>query len=287
MQQQHRWAEIQIAARADAQEAIGALLTDVAGCQGYSATPEALTGYLPVDERLEGTLVRLREALHAAASAGVADADADITVRFVEEADWANAWKQYFKPQRIGRRLVIKPTWEVWEAAAEDVVIQIDPGMAFGTGLHATTRLCLRALETHVFPGARVADVGTGSGILAVAAALLGAGHVDAVDVDPLAVRIARENIAVNGVPEIVSAGQGDSPPRGAFDITVANILADVILGMAPALRDSLRPGGLLIASGIIDTRAEDVRRGLETAGLSVEDTPAEGEWVAILARRA
>lgn len=282
-----RWAEIVVAARGDAQEAVGALLTEVAGCQGYSSTSDETCGYLPVDDRLEATLLSFREALRTLSSAGAADIPPNITLRFVEEADWAEAWKQYFKPQRIGRRLVIKPTWETFDAAADDVVLQIDPGMAFGTGLHATTRLCLCALEEQVFPGARVADVGTGSGILAIAAALLGASPVQATDIDPLAVRIARENIALNTVETVVQVSESDAPPPGAFDVVVANILADVILGMRAALTRALGPNGLLIASGIIDARAGDVRRGLTEGGLCVEATRAEGEWVAILARRA
>jgi len=281
-----RWAEIAIAASGDAQEAVGALLTEVAGCAGWRSEPDAVSGYLPVDDRPEGTLEALGEALGALPEAGIPDVSSEITLRFVEEADWANAWKQFFKPQRVGERIVVKPTWESWDAAPGDVVVPIDPGMAFGTGLHATTRLCLRALERHVRPGVRVADVGAGSGILAIAAALLGAAAVAAVDIDPLAVRVARENVADAGVGGIVSVAEGSAPPAGAFDIVAANILADVILGMAPALRDALTPNGLLIASGIIDSRAEDVRRGLEAAGLIVEETTVEGEWAAILARR-
>lgn len=283
---EQRWAEIAVAARGDAQEAAGALLMEVGGCQGYATTADRALGYLPVDERLENTLLTLRSAVRALADAAALSEAAEITVRFIAEADWANAWKQYFKPQRIGRRLVVKPTWETWDAAREDLVLQIDPGMAFGTGLHATTRLCLRALEDHITPGMRVADVGAGSGILAVAAALLGAARVEAVEIDPLAVRIARENVALNRVEDIVTITESAAPPPGAFAVVAANILADVILGMAPALRDALIPGGLLIASGIIDTRAEDVRQGLTAAGLTVRETQTEGEWAAILARR-
>ncbi len=281
-----RWAEIAVEVSGDAQEAVGALLTEVAGCQGYSAALEMVLGYLPVDDRLEGTLLALRNSLASLVDAGFPEVVPEITVRFVEEADWANAWKQYFKPQRIGRRLVVKPTWEAWDAAPDDVVIEIDPGMAFGTGLHATTRLCLRALEDAVVPGVSVADVGTGSGILAAAAARLGAARVAAVDIDPLAVRIARENVALNHTESIVHVAESDVPPPGTFDIVVANILADVIIGMAPALRDALRPHGTLIASGIIDTRAEDVRQGLIEVGLTIQETPTEGEWAAIIAQR-
>lgn len=270
-----RWVEIEIAAAGDAQEAVGALLTETAGCYGYAATETAVRGYLPVDERVEGALLALKAALGA-----------EITLRFVAEEDWADAWKQYFKPQRIGQRLVVKPGWEDFSPAPGDLVIEIDPGMAFGTGLHATTRLCLRALEECLSPGMAVADIGTGSGILAVAAAKLGAGSVAATDNDPLAVKIARENVARNGVADRVTAQEAAHPPSGPFGLIVANILADVILGMRTALHDALAPGGLLIASGIIDSRADEVRRGLERTGLAIAGTDTEAEWVAIRAAK-
>jgi ribosomal protein L11 methyltransferase len=284
-----RWAEIEVAAAGDAaQEAVGALFTEVAGTQGYATTPAKVTGYLPVDERLENTLLTLKSALRALpTSAGVTGVPDDITVRFVAEEDWAHAWKAYFKPQRIGERVVVKPTWEPFAPEAGDVVVEIDPGMAFGTGLHATTRLCLRGLEKHVTPGMTVADVGTGSGILAAAAALFGAASCAATDIDPLAVKIARENVALNRVDDRVTVAESDVPPAGEFDIVVANILADVILGMAPALLAATRPGGLLIASGIIDSRADDVARGLAGIGFTDIEKATEQEWVALTARRS
>ena len=281
-----RWAEIAVDAAGDAQEVVGALLLNTAGCQGYATTQAAVTGYLPVDERLENTLLVLKSALADLPAAGFAPAVPDITIRFVAEADWANAWKQYFKPQTIGRHLVVKPTWEAWDARPGDVVIAIDPGMAFGTGLHATTRLCLQALENHVRPGVSVADVGTGSGILAVAAALLGASRVAATDVDPLAVRIARENVSLNGVADRVDVTESSVPPAGTFDLVVANILADVIRDMTPALFAALVPGGRLIASGIIDTRAADVADHLAAGGFADLATRGEGEWAAVEALR-
>jgi ribosomal protein L11 methyltransferase len=279
-----KWAEIEIPVGGDAQEIVGALLTDVAGCHGYASTPLVVRGYLPVDDRLENTLLTLKQALND--SPDLPGPAPEITLRFVAEEDWATAWKQFFKPQRIGRRIVVKPTWEEFTPGPDDLVLQIDPGMAFGTGLHATTRLCLRAIEDEVTPGVSVADVGTGSGILAVGAALLGASRVEAVDNDPLAVRVAHENIAVNGVGDRISVYEAATPPPGTFDIVVANILADVILGMADALHAAVKPGGLLIASGIIESRAEDVRRGLTAAGFTAVETREEGEWVAVVARR-
>ena len=281
----NRWAEIEVAAAGDeAQEKAGALLTEITGCQGYSTVISAVTGYLPVDERLENTLLGLRDAL----GDSFPPPTPEITIRFVAEEDWADAWKQYFKPQRIGQRFVIKPTWEPFSPTANDLVIEIDPGMAFGTGLHATTRLCLRALEKQVTPDmTTLADVGTGSGILAIGAALLGVATVEATDIDPLAVRIARENVLVNHLQSRVSVAEASAPPTGPFQIVVAKILADVILAMADDLYVALLPQGLLIASGIIENRAEDVRRGLLAAGFGILATENEGEWVAITARRS
>ncbi|MDX1932257.1 MAG: 50S ribosomal protein L11 methyltransferase [Capsulimonadales bacterium] len=279
----HRWAAMEIEMSGDAQEIVGALLMETAGCQGFVATPTSVTGYLPVDDRLENTLLSLRAALHASPDLS---GKREINLRFVQEEDWANAWKQYFKPQRIGHRIVIKPTWEDFSPDPGDLIVRIDPGMAFGTGLHATTRLCLRALEETVTPGATVADIGTGSGILAIAAVLLGASTVSATDNDPLAVRVARENVAVNAVQDRIPVVESSLPPEGAFDIVVANILADVILGMATELFRAVKPDGVLIASGIIDNRADSVRKGLTAVGFGRVETQVDGEWVALIARR-
>ncbi|WP_309721088.1 50S ribosomal protein L11 methyltransferase [Armatimonas sp.] len=271
-----RWAEIEIAAVGDDQELYSTLLTEVAGCQGFSADSNTVKGYLPVDERLEGSLLALRTA-----------AGRDVTIRFVQEEDWANAWKQYFKPQRIGERIVVKPSWEAFSPKPDDLVVEMDPGMAFGTGLHATTRLCLRALEQHVKGGETIADVGTGSGILAIAAILLGAKSAICTDIDPLAVRIAWENIERNKMIGTVEAVEATLPPPGQFDIVVANILPDVILGMADELIAATKPGGLLIVSGIIESRTEDVNAGLMGHGLKILAVETEGEWVGILARQS
>jgi ribosomal protein L11 methylase PrmA len=191
---EQRWAEIAIEASGEAaQEIAGALLTDVAGCQGFSATETRICGYLPVDERLENTLLSLRSALRArtddASLLGGGGLSPEITVRFVAEADWANAWKQYFKPQTIGERIVVKPTWEAWDTRSGDVVIEIDPAWPLARAC-TRPRGCACARWKPTWRRApRVADVGTGSGILAVAAAKLGASRVEATDIDPLAVR--------------------------------------------------------------------------------------------------
>ena len=280
-----RWAEIQIDADTDAVDAVGEALY-AAGCGGFevreTAVPPAVAGFLPVDDRLEERLEQLGVALEQLPGYGVTGAGTEMTLRYVEEADWATAWKAYYKPMRIGKRLVVTPPWESPELGPGDLPIVVDPGMAFGTGSHPTTQLCLVALEEYVQPGLAVADVGTGSGILAIAAAKLGASPVAANDNDPLAVTIARENAAVNSV----SVQIAEALPPGSYAVVVANILADVIIGMAAQLASWTEPGGTLIASGIIDTREADVRQAVEAAGFVSQDTRHQGEWVALIFER-
>ena len=280
-----RWAEISVDAGPEAADAVGESLRTV-GCDGVyvrdTLTPPQVTGYLPADDRLEGRLDHLQTALYALAGFGVNGAGTELTLRTVEEADWANAWKAFYKPLRVGRRLVVTPPWETPTLVTGDLVLTIDPGMAFGTGSHPTTQLCLAALEDYLRPGQRVADIGTGSGILAIAAAKLGASEIVATDIDPLAVRIAGDNVAVNGV----RAQTQEAAPTGTYDLVVANILADVIIGMAESLAGWVAPGGILIASGIIDTRESDVRLAVEGEGFSPLETRRDGEWVALVFRR-
>jgi len=280
-----RWTEIQIDTEPNAVDAVGAALYAV-GCGGFevrdSATPPAVAGYLPVDDRLEGRLEELQTALAKLPEFGVIGAGTELTLKYVEEADWATAWKAYYKPMRIGKRLVVTPPWETPKLGPDDLAIVVDPGMAFGTGSHPTTQLCLVALEEYVVPGMAVADVGTGSGILAIAAAKLGAVTVAANDNDPLAVKIAAENAAVNGV----SVAVADTLPPGPYAVVVANILADVIIGMAGQLAAWTEPNGTLIASGIIDTREADVRQAVEAIGFVSKDTRHQGEWVALIFER-
>lgn len=219
-------------------------------------------------------------------------------VRPVFEEDWANAWKKFYKPLRIGKRVVLKPTWEEWEARADDLVIHLDPGMAFGTGTHPTTRLCIAALEEFVRAGDAVLDVGTGSGVLAIVAARLGAAHVLATDIDPLAVRVALENVALNGLEageNRAIAVRKESVPAGCagrFQVVVANILAEVLAklfdgeyGNVP-LAEPLAAGGTMILSGILEDRAHLVEEAARRHGLQVEGRLQEGDWVAIAAAK-
>ena len=280
-----RWAEIIVDTPIGAVDAVGQVLYGV-GCGGFevreAAKPPAVAGYLPVDDRLEDRLTQIQEALAALPGFGVVGVSKNLTLKYVEEADWANAWKAFYKPFRVGRRLIVTPPWESPELAADDIPLVIDPGMAFGTGSHPTTQLCLAALEDYVQPGQSVADVGTGSGILAIAAAKLGASPVAANDNDTLAVRIAGENAAANSVTVTVT----EALPLGTYHILVANILADVIIGLADELISRLKTGGLLIASGIIDTRESDVQNALQALSLSHVETRRQGEWVALVFRQ-
>ena len=205
----------------------------------------------------------------------------------VVEKDWAEYWKRFYKPFRIGTSLVVQPTWEEYAAQPGDVVIHLDPGLAFGTGTHETTALCAELIETY-YAGGTVLDVGTGSGILAIAAAKLGAEDVLAIDIDPLAVRTAQENVDKNGLGERVTVRLGDllEGAIGPYEFAVANILADVIIMLSDPLRQALKAGGIFVCSGIIRDREEDVRRALLQNNYEIIDTRHRGEWVAFAARR-
>jgi ribosomal protein L11 methyltransferase len=213
----------------------------------------------------------------------------ELETRLIHEEDWADAWKSHFPVLRIGRRLVIRPTWREHQPAPDDVVLALDPGMAFGTGLHPTTRLCLAALEDLADAGhlraARVLDVGSGSGILSVAAGLLGATSVVAVDTDPIAVESTRANAQLNGFGDLVDARCGSvSPTAGQFGVVLANLIASLLVDLAPALRQSVAVGGRLVAGGIFIDREAEVVDAFARVGLRVVGRSTETDWVALVA---
>lgn len=208
--------------------------------------------------------------------------------RAVDDANWKDVWKKYCKPFYACEHLVVKPTWEDFTPAPEDRVIELDPGMAFGSGTHETTAMCLELLHECIRGGESVIDVGCGSGILAIGAAMLGAGHVLAIDIDPDAVRVARENVAHNGVENTVVVQEGDLLKRvdAVCDICVANIISDIIIGFAAPLRSHIAENGLFICSGVVLERAGEVRDALLTAGFTLLKEEHRGEWAAFLCRK-
>jgi ribosomal protein L11 methyltransferase len=215
----------------------------------------------------------------------------ELQTRVVHEEDWAEAWKEHFPVMRVGRRVVIRPTWREHAAAPEDVVLSLNPGMAFGTGLHPTTRLCLAGIEAwadaDLIGDARVLDVGTGSGILAICAALFGASYVLGVDTDPLAVAAARENAASNGLADVIETRQGSLPLAvpAQFHLVVANLISGLLIELVPELAATLWAGGRLLAGGICRDREPEVRSAFEAAGLRVIERLAEEDWVALEAK--
>ena len=246
--------------------------------------------YLPVNGELAGRLQTFRQELKALEGRGVNIAPGTIETNELQDEDWSDTWKQYFHTEKPGERVVIKPTWESYEAEADEVVIELDPGAAFGTGTHETTRLVISLLEEELAGGERVLDVGTGSGILAICARKLGAASCAAYDIDPVAVKVARENFRENGCPDI-SVGVSDllrgvSLEGGAFDICLANIVAEILCRMAPDLPRCLTSGGRVIVSGIVRDKAEEVDTAMKAAGFERTNARFENDWVAMVYRK-
>ncbi|AGA70415.1 (LSU ribosomal protein L11P)-lysine N-methyltransferase [Desulfitobacterium dichloroeliminans LMG P-21439] len=304
------WREIGVTVSSAGEEAVADLFYQL-GCPGVSIEdPEllrsyvesgtwdyhdfgevALTGtsvvkgYICEDEELQAKLRQLDEGLKELLRS-FPDWVLQVKGLTVQEEDWATSWKAYFKPTRIGQRFLIKPTWEDVVPIPTDIILELDPGMAFGTGTHATTSLCLEALEEIVRPRTRVFDLGTGSGILAIAAAKLGA-QVEAIDLDSVAVKVAQENVELNQVADQVRVQKGDlgSVLTGQADLVIANIIADVILMLLPDLKRILKDDGEFLASGIIEHRSPDVEEGMREHGLEVIEKREDSGWVLLRAR--
>lgn len=253
--------------------------------------PVTVHAYLPLDGKEEETRQRVAEGLWHLSSLG-AHFVGELQTRTVNEEDWANAWKDFFHVTHIGQRIVIRPSWRSYEPTPDEIVLTLDPGMAFGTGLHPTTRLCLELLEQGMQAGMRVLDVGTGSGILALAAAKLGAAHVDAIDNSSVASESATANAAMNDLRQRIKVVLGvldeqeAARVEGQYDLVLANILAHVIGSLAPQLAQVLAPGGLLIVSGIIEARRPDAEQPLLKAGLELVGQRQIDDWLALVYRK-
>lgn len=314
------WIEISVRCDGEGAEAVGELFNRYnSGPQGRGGAIVDIGGFDSVGELTEPVITvrtylladdagrelshRIQEGLY---HLGRIYPLPDPEVRELAETDWAEAWKAHYRPLRVGRRLLITPTWLAAEAEPEpgDVVIELDPGMAFGSGLHPSTRLCLALLEQHLRAGDSVLDLGSGSGILAIAAAKLGAATVLARDIDPVAVQVAQENVTANGVAASVRVELGSLPDNGdsgqagsgaakgagsqqTWDLILVNILAEVIVALlGQGLARLLPPGGRLILAGIILPRAGEVEAALQAHGLAVSERWQEGDWLALLVQR-
>ena len=249
-----------------------------------------VTGYYPIDENRDRVLSSVASALDRlrALSPDTDLGKLEIQVQGFENEDWSESWKKSFKPIHLGEHIVICPGWLNYEKQPGEKVIEIDPGMAFGTGTHETTGMCAALIEKYVQPGQRVIDIGTGSGILAIVAAHMGAGEVLATDLDAVAVRVAAENAHLNGFGEKIDCRCGDllDVVDVSGDVVIANIIADVILMLAKPVRERIVPGGIFICSGIAIDRREDVRRALLESDYEILDAPVKGEWAAFAARK-
>ena len=244
--------------------------------------------YLPVNGELEGRIQTLRQEIKALESRGVNTAPAVLTTAELQDEDWSDTWKQYFHTEKPGERVVIKPTWEEYEPKDDEVVIELDPGAAFGTGTHATTSMCIRQLEKLVKPGMTVFDVGTGSGILSIISAKLGAKNIQAVDYDDSVLKIVEENLEQNNVQDIISVAQSDlmQNVHGKAELVIANIIADIIIRLFDQLDEHLEQGGTLLTSGIIEDRIEDVLAAAEAHGYGVVERLENKGWACITFKR-
>ena len=247
-------------------------------------TVASVSVYLPAERSIAEAMTFIRERLKDEALEPI-----KVETVGVREEDWANSWKEYYKPLRIGKRLVIVPAWEKYEESADDLVVRMDPGMAFGTGTHETTRLVIELLEKYTEAGCRMLDVGTGSGILAICASKLGAGECFAYDIDPMAVRVANENIKDSGLSNIhceVSDLLKQADRSRPYDLICANLVADIIIRMVPDLAPFMAEHTVLLASGIISARADDVIACFDQYGYEVVEKSVENDWCALAVKK-
>jgi ribosomal protein L11 methyltransferase len=309
-----KWAEVSIKTSHEATELVAEIFHDLgasgvviedpellndyihSGLWDYTDIPEAkdievvtVKAYLPVDDELDDKMRVFKKEVDALVARNVDRGPGDISCNEIQDEDWSENWKQYFHTEKVGDIIVIKPAWEQYEAGPDDIVVEMDPGAAFGTGTHPTTSMCIRELEEIVRGGMEVFDVGTGSGILAITAVVLGAAKVTAVDYDETALKAARKNIVQNQVEDRITIGRSDLLKQvdGKADLIIANIIADIVIRLFDELEAHLKPNGILLASGIIGDRIADVTESALAHGFVIEKVTEEKDWAAMRIRLA
>lgn len=252
----------------------------------HKGTVAVVKAYFAEEDDIENILNYVNEKIEELKSIGLDLGEAKVESEKMYEEDWANNWKKYYKPTKVGERIVVRPIWEEYKEENDELVLVLDPGMAFGTGTHETTRMCIQSLENYVKEGSVVFDVGCGSGILAIAAAKLGAKKAVGVDLDPVAVESAKENVGYNNLDNIeVLYGNLVEVIDGKADIVVANIIAEVICILTEDVKRVLKDDGYFITSGIIHDRVDMVTKKLEETGFEVVEINKDGEWNCIVAK--
>jgi len=290
-----RWIQISIETSREAEDAVSNLLMEV-GSDGVQTEDDRLNSgkvtliaYFPPDDTVGERVSRISELLKDMRELKINVGEGKISFKNLDDTEWSEQWKEFFKPLPIGERILVYPSWEsVGDFPGRDIRIQIDPGMAFGTGGHSTTLLALELLESSIQGGEKIADVGVGSGILSIAAVKLGAREAVAIDVDEKATGIARENSQKNGVGDRIHVMRGDSIRviEDKYDTIVCNIYTKVILSMIPDFRACLRSDGSLILSGILEIELPKIEVELQNNGLAILETRFDEEWAAVLANR-
>lgn len=251
----------------------------------YGGKAAVVKGYFSEDDDIEKLSAYIEGKMNDLRDMGIDVGEGKVVAQVVKEEDWANNWKQYYKPTKIGENIVIKPIWESYDGEENEIIVELDPGMAFGTGTHETTRMCILALEKYITPDSTVFDIGTGSGILAIAAAKMKAKEVIGVDLDPVAVDSAKENVTFNNLDNIeILEGNLMDVVKGKADIIVANIIAEVICILVEDVKKFLNKDGYFISSGIIKERREMVVEKLQATGFEIIEEFTEGEWVCLVA---
>lgn len=246
-----------------------------------------IKAYISEEDNVLSKIEKIRESVNNLSDFGLDIGEMVLEVYEVNQQDWENEWKKYYKPVKVSDSIVIKPTWEEYDAALNETVIELDPGMAFGTGTHETTAMCIRALEKYITSNDTVLDIGCGSGILTIAAAKLGADRVIGVDLDPVAVKVSKENILLNSMSAFTEIRHGNlmEVVSEKADIVVANIIADIIIPLSADVPSFLNKEGIFISSGIIKSRIDEVEKAIAENGLEILEVNIDGEWACIVAQ--